>query len=70
MPLADLTFLNKEQKNDEKMNLYFERCRRGPPGRDGRGDGVLVRQRDWPRVSQTKAQPADIEIKRRLLLEY
>ena len=39
-------------------------------GRDGRGDGVLVRQRDWPWVGERKAQPADIELKRRLLLEY
>ena len=32
MSTVDLTFLQKEQKNDEKMNLYFVRCRRGPPG--------------------------------------
>ena len=29
-----------------------------------------MRQRDWPRVGERKAQPADIEIKIRLLLEY
>ena len=31
---------------------------------------MLVRQRDWPRVGERKAQAVDIEVKRRLLLEY
>ena len=63
MSTVDLTFLQKEQTNDEKMNLYCTGSRRT-------WRWALVRQRDWPRVGERKAQAADIEIKRRLLMEY